>query len=599
MKQSRDAADPSPLRPVALALAVFGIALGLAFQGHLGADFHTSVPVPARALVEVEGAPARIDPVTQTDYRMGVWAFGRHAYTLWTAPWRIFQTEPCHPVENGLALHHPVITQGLLAMPAYLVSGDPLATTNWLILFSALLGACAMALLVADWTALPAAGVVAGLLYAFHPAQIGSPFHLGTKDFTWTLLALFFARRLFQHGRWRDALGLGACAALQMATSFYPLLAAATLAVPFLVWLVWHHGWRRLPLSRLGVAALVAALAAWWIFAPYLELREAGILQRNLRFFAPWSRFAPGGELFPGWLCLGLLAAAFALGRSRSLAGMQGDPRAALAIGAFLLLWLATGGNVEARSAVLKGAEPPAVNLPNLFAAARAIVPGLDSVRLPSMLAHGARMLLCVLAGLGAAALLRRVPGRYAAATGALLILLAALDTLQPSLLGGARPVRFASLDLRPPESTLAFYARLEALGNDGPMLELPMTSTPMYRFEDAPMQHLLTAFHHRRTSGCSPSYTPPVVQGVAALAGRIERPGSLAEVRDLGFTTLVVHHPPGRPGAERYAVRIARLARRSRGDLVEIASAEGLTAYALRARERAAAGQEGQTETE
>ena len=144
--------------------------------------------------------------------------------------------------------------------------------------------------------------------------------------------------------------------------------------------------------------------------------------------------------------------------------------------------------------------------------------------------------------------------------------------------------VVFEELSIRPSDEAIEFFRELEAAGNSGPLLELPIDrSTKAYAFEHAPLQHLLTAYHHRRTSGCSPAFTPAQVLALAPLSVRFGEPGSIDTVRELGFTTILVHHPPSRRGSGRYAERIARVARSSNGRLVEIASNESMTAYELR----------------
>ena len=45
------------------------------------------------------------------------------------------------------------------------------------------------------------AGIVAGLLYAFHPFRLGNITHPSIWDTTWTVFALYFSHRLFAAGR--------------------------------------------------------------------------------------------------------------------------------------------------------------------------------------------------------------------------------------------------------------------------------------------------------------------------------------------------------------------------------------------------------------
>ena len=80
--------------------------------------------------------------------------------------------------------------------------------------------------------------------------------------------------------------------------------------------------------------------------------------------------------------------------------------------------------------------------------------------------------------------------------------------------------------------------------------------------------------------SGCSPAYTPPEVLPLAPLSRRLAEPGALEEVRALGFTTLVVHHPEKRRRGG-YAAALERIARRT-DRLQLLAANDEMTAYAI-----------------
>ena len=144
MPESSPTAVASAVGWAALAILVFGIGLAISFSGYWGNDLTKVVPMPASQFVERGEVGRHFRRLTLNDYRMGVWAFSRNAYTLVRHPTRLFQSEPCFPVDNALALHHPVITQGLVALPGYLLTGDPVATTNLLLFATILLGALAV-----------------------------------------------------------------------------------------------------------------------------------------------------------------------------------------------------------------------------------------------------------------------------------------------------------------------------------------------------------------------------------------------------------------------------------------------------------------------
>jgi hypothetical protein len=553
-------------------LAIFLLALVTSFHGFWGGDLRRDVPFP-------EGRIA--GPVTTADYQMTVWATSRNARALLRGPSDIFDAE-------GLTIYHPLITLGLLAIPGQLATGDPVAAFNLALLLKVLLAAIAMYVLVADWTRTPAAGIVAGLLYAFAAVQIGKPFHVHHADNAWLLFALFFARRLFEWGRWSDALALGACSALQMGSSFYPLMAAAAAAAPLCFWLLWHHRGKPRRVLPVFIASAIAAAAAALVLLPYLETEGVHTAERVRQHYAAWSSFLPGRVRFPGWTCLLLALAALVLGRERALAGIRGDPRAALVLAALFTALLAAGGNERAVTGARAGAAAPAIVLPNLYAAFAEILPGLSAVRVVSDLTLGVHQVLCLLAGFGAAAALRFAPRTAFPWATVVLIAIAFVETTRPAFIGLARHPPFQSLVLRPADETLAFFRTLEQQGNRGPLLEVPIRPVgsegklELTWKADITRDQFLTAYHHRRTSSCFGARHMARVGGLDRWSRRLLEPAGIEAARREGFTTVVVHHSPGRSFAERYARQIRRLARASEGRLTLLATSESLTAYAL-----------------
>ncbi len=354
------------------ALAVFAAALALLFG-----EVWTAGP---RSFVPVAGLD---DPKAQAMSRIDVtfeaWLVARNARTLAREPWRLFDTEHCAPGENTLTLGVPMITMGLLGVPA-LIGGDPILSYNFAILAVLGVAAVAMYLLVTEWTGIPLAGIAAALLFAFHPVRIDRILYPAEWDASWTVLALFFSRRLFAHGRWRDAAGLALAGGLQIAASFYPTLAAAFLAVPFAVWLVAAYGFRNARPMQLAFVSFGVALAAAIVLGPYQAASGAapGHFERSYQFYAPWQMYLPGTWFFPGWLELGLVLAGLALPRRLGLAALAGrDPRFALAGGALLVAVIAAGRLGDSILAPVAGGFAGVIPYEIL---AR-VLPGLDTVR--------------------------------------------------------------------------------------------------------------------------------------------------------------------------------------------------------------------------
>ncbi len=541
-----------------VAVLVFACATVSLLHGCWGrspAEF-APVGIPER-LGEFEGDYTH--KILNFDHRFTVWLVARNAYTLLHRPGALFDAEPCYPAENALAFGEPAITLGLLGAPAWLLSGDPVVTYNAVVLAFLLIAPFAMFLLVRDWSGSAAAGIAAGLLYGFHEIRALDVIHLYIYDSAWTVLALLFARRWFEASRWSDALGLAVSVVMQLGGSLYPLIASTAIALPLTTWLIARYGLRGLRPAQIALVSGTILLTAALVFTPYLELRGSGALPaRDLRAFLMWPELLPGTAGFPGWVLLLLAAAGLAAGR---LPG-GGDPRAALFAALLLTFSLAS--------------------VPRFYLAIASVVPGADVIRGVALVYAGTHLTLCILAGLGAAALLRVAPRRYAVWAALAVIACAYLDTLRPSTLGFTPRFRYAMVRLRPDEAALAFYRTLEQLDNEGPILEVPLAPD---NYGPATNVILLSAYHHRRVSACYNSFWPDAAARVTELSAGLPRPPALRALRKLGFTTMVVHH--GKPDgyAERHRRAIENFANASGGRLLRRLHADAaMTAYAIAA---------------
>ena len=279
---------------------------------------------PAEYLPSLERS-GRAEPWLDTDQTFIVWQVSRNARALVSRPHAFFDSGHCHPTENALAHTGPMLTMGILAIPATLLGANPVLTYNIVLVSMLLLAGLAMYWLITDWTGVPAAGIVAGLLYGFHRVELANVVHPHIYDTTWTVFALGFGRRLFARGRWRDAAGLAGSAALQLGTSFYPFVASVLLALPFGLWLVLRHRLRHVGWRQIGFVLAVVGLAGAFTFAPYLLLRGAGVLPaREAQVFAWPGAYLPGETAL---LRLALPGARRRLARPAAVADPGRDPR--------------------------------------------------------------------------------------------------------------------------------------------------------------------------------------------------------------------------------------------------------------------------------
>ncbi len=548
---------------------------------------HSLLPDPTRGVLLSPPSEKHVPPddfwLLENDLRFGTALIARNARTLVTRPWRLLDIEQCYPAERALALGEPLIVQGLIGVPVQLVTRNPIAIFNAVVLLTFVLSALCMYLLVSDLSGSRAAGLVAGLLYGFHPIKTHDPAHFFVWDGAWTVLAFFFAHRLFVHARTRDAAGLAGVVALQALGSPYPLLAAFLLAIPAGAWLIARFGLRWPVALRTLPAITAGALVAIFFHAAYLDLRAEGTLSvRTFQAFFPYAWMAPGERFALGPVLVLLALAGVILAGRRSRTPALGDCRWVLLAGGALCMVFAAGGNLgDVQQAVANG-RPRPFELPNPWFAVVPLLPGLDVIRSPAALFSGVHLALAALAGLGAAAILRLAPPRSRTWIGVGLVLAAFVDTVRPPLPGIPPGTRYLQHDIGPSDESLSFFEQLDGRGNQGPLLEIWSEPGPPAVIGEG-LAVLRTAFHHRPTSACMASFRPAHHARLWSLRRALPDPGALEAIRALGFTTILLHHPAdtSRPAALRES--LDHHARTSPGGELEIAYADtARTAYAI-----------------
>ncbi|TMA78795.1 MAG: hypothetical protein E6J72_13150, partial [Deltaproteobacteria bacterium] len=100
-----------------------------------------------------------------------------NARRILTAPWRLAESWQCYPLANARALGEHMLGMGLRGVIPYALTRDPVATTNLVLIMLPCLAGMAMYALVAYWTRMPGAALVAGLLFAFQPTRLTNLAH--------------------------------------------------------------------------------------------------------------------------------------------------------------------------------------------------------------------------------------------------------------------------------------------------------------------------------------------------------------------------------------------------------------------------------------
>ncbi len=133
------------------------------------------------------------------------------------------------------------------------------------------------------------------------------------------------------------------------------------------------------------------------------------------------------------------------------------------------------------------------------------------------------------------------------------------------------------TVEVRVDPEEIRFFEELDAMGNRGPILEVPLL-TGIGRSLHAPSRILPAAYHHRRLSTCFGSFRAPGRDLLAELVERLPESAAIEELRQLGFTTLVLNKH-----AVMYAFVIRQKIQRRSGNRIRLLlENEMLAAYEL-----------------
>ncbi len=507
------------------------------------------------ALRVVLPAPATVFPVSKTlprdwqaigraDQKLSAANITWNARRFFTAPWRLYEPGQCFPARHAAALGPHQLGEGLVGVLPYALTRDPIVTYNAVAVASLWLPALTMYALVYHLTGSIAGGIVAGLVFALHPARITDVIHPDVHGNQWAPLTLLFLHRLFTTGRWWDAVGLLASLVLQVLGSLYQLLAFVLLGGVYGAFMVARQR-KRLPavVPHLAVVAIGATLAAWLVFAPYLHMRDVWHVasgRQTLLFNV--NDFAPGGAAYPG-STLAVLALVGIAHRRRGRSARSAteatavgardafDGRVALVVATALLVW----------ASVWAVPVPPlGIAVPSLFTLAGRVLPGLDAIRAGAVIGFGVVLTGAVLAGYGVAALTAGRTPRVRAAIATALVVACLVEVFDDriALRSFGRSVAMQTYAVRPPDALVELYRT----SGDGAVLDVPY-DFHMGTFPDMADGAFLSAFHHRPAGACYNSFQLPLHQDIAALAARLgidDR--AAAALRAVGFDTVVAN---------------------------------------------------------
>ncbi|HSL21584.1 MAG TPA: hypothetical protein VK886_08610 [Vicinamibacterales bacterium] len=309
-------------------------------------------------LIEQAGTSGRIG---LNDGRWSIWIVSWVAHALTSAPWTVLDANIFYPHRQALLFSEPNFGAGLLAVPAWALTGNPILAHNTATLASFVLSATATYYLAKHLTANRRASAVAGIIFAFCPYVFAHTAHIQLLMTAGLPLILLALHRLADRPSIGRGVALGAALAAQALSCGYYGVLGALLAVGGVLFFAAAGRWRdgRYWLSALAGAALCAAIVMP-VLVLYLDAQRVSGFGRTLHAAAEYSavwqsylasaawahrwmvpRLGRFGEvLFPG-------ACALVLAAIGVVAAGRGGPRRKVAIFYALValfgFWLSLG----------------------------------------------------------------------------------------------------------------------------------------------------------------------------------------------------------------------------------------------------------------
>ncbi len=496
---------------------------------------HPTVVIPEFPMIEGD----IFTPIVRNDTLLLAWGMARNARTLLHHPERLFDDAQCYPSPKPMALGENMFGLGIQAIPAYLISENPVFIYNFVVFMNPILCALAMFLLVRYYTGGFGPALLAGLLIGFHPKRLYDIAHPNIIDMAWTIFGILLLGKIFDRQRWRDVFLLSFVVLMQLWSSAYALIIAAVLMSVYGVSLLWRHK-TRLDLkivSQLIFLCLVAVAILAYTYSPYIEIRDTwGSLRRDPGsiFYGTPGSFLAGGEFYCGTVLLILAAVGIAdrfwprLGRRRFF-----DPRLPLLLGAILCWWISVGAF----------RVPGYGTAPNLFQFIAENILGTYPIRVVLRVNMGVYVAGAFLAGYGLWALMRnsRLLVRFLILCAAIAITITEYFSFSFPLYSPGYPVRFVSRRVEIPEDLHKVLSELEAMGDQGPIADYPINPReaavlfgPRYVF--------LNSFHKRPTTSCYNSFWLPISVEVLNYASKLPARSSVEALAALGVKTVLYH---------------------------------------------------------
>lgn len=209
---------------------------------------------------------------------------GDAVLTVWTLWWsathltagypEILEANTFHPHPLGLLYSEPLLGQGLVAWPLFLVSDNPVFATNVFLVLTLAVSALAAHGLFRELTGSTAGAVAGAIAYTFSAYTFSQLARIQLVTLQWLPLALWCLHRYFARGRRRYLAGFAAFSILQGLSCLYYLafyLVGLAVLLPVYFWIYPDRRTVR-TFAWVGVSGLTVGAVLAFVAVPILLL---------------------------------------------------------------------------------------------------------------------------------------------------------------------------------------------------------------------------------------------------------------------------------------------------------------------------------------
>jgi hypothetical protein len=328
--------------------------------------------------------------ISPVDPLLNSWIMAWDIHQLFRDPLHLFDANIFFPLTKTLAFSEHLIVLSFIAMPFIVVFENPILGYNFVQLLSFILGGFVVYLFVYHLTKNKLAGLIAGIIFAFHPYRFRQVGHIQNLAIFWTPLSLLYLYKFFKKPKTKYMLLFTMFFILQaLSCGYLGVFLALVVILAVLYYLMFTPGKNVYPtLKKLVISGLISAVVIGPFLVPYFQVKKEHNFERpiwgNIRFsanilgYATVSRFNEnvfyhplslrhrvlinrtdrgklrpiGRGLFPGIVTLLLVLAAFLPHRFFSRSSQEKKPERKTVLmmgeriinGLILFLFLVAGG---------------------------------------------------------------------------------------------------------------------------------------------------------------------------------------------------------------------------------------------------------------